>query len=494
MGAGIAQIAAVRGHHVFLVDARPDAAQSAKSNIAAALASMVKKARMSDADAAAALERISVGNDLAHLRRAALVIEAISEDLGVKRELLSSIEELVAPDCILASNTSSISITALAAKLKHPGRVLGMHFFNPVPVMALVEIVRGLATAEAVAATIFDTAKAWGKIPVSAKSTPGFIVNRCARSYYAEPLRLLAEQVASTGTLDAIFRDCGGFRMGPFELMDLIGQDVNLAVTRGVWEAYRYDPRFAPSTIQQELVDAGRLGRKSGRGFFAYGAGASLPQAAEEPAVDWNGANASLVAGTGFVALAGRLSEAGWTIDIDPTVPADELLLEVDGERAILALSDGRNATERAVTAAHGNVLVLDHASDYGTCNRYVITVARGCSPLARQRIVAMLQRTGAKVTEVKDVPGAVVLRTLAMLINEAADAADQGVGTPAEIDVAMKKGVNYPLGPFEWLEHLGVNRVHAVQRNLLEYYGEDRYRVSPLITQSALSARNKQG
>ena len=205
---------------------------------------------------------------------AGLVVEAIVEDLDVKRKLLRELEVVVPPGTILASNTSSLSITALAAGLKHPGRVVGMHFFNPAPVLPLVEVVSGLATDAAIADVVYATAAAWGKKPVHATSTPGFIVNRCARPFYAEALALLTERAADPATIDAVLREAGAFRMGAFELMDLIGHDVNLAVTKSVWEAYFHDPRYRPSVLQQERVAAGYLGRKSGRGIYAYGANA----------------------------------------------------------------------------------------------------------------------------------------------------------------------------------------------------------------------------
>lgn len=491
MGAGIAQIAALQGHRVYLIDAKPGSAAAARDKIAAVLASLVDKGRIAATDVAAAMDRMSVGDALNDLADAALVIEAISEDLDSKRSLFAALEQVVAVDCVLASNTSSISITALAAKMKHPGRVVGMHFFNPVPLMALVEIVHGLATEPAIAETVFETARAWGKIPVHAKSTPGFIVNRCARPFYAESLRLLNEQVASTATLDAIYRDCGGFRMGPFELMDLIGQDVNFAVTRGIWEAFFYDPRFTPSVMQQELVDAGHLGRKTGMGFFPYGGEALPPVADEEPVADWAEPIPCLVAGLGMSALVERLESASWRFQDAIGVAADELHVGEGAERVVLALSDGRSASDRAAQTGHPDLIVLDHAQDYRTTRRYVLTVAQGCSPSARTRIVSLLQRTGAKVTVVRDLPGAVVLRTVAMLVNEASDAANQGVATRLGIDIAMKKGVNYPLGPFEWGSALGVQRVRTVLASLLGLYGEDRYRISPLITDCAHAGRS---
>ena len=270
MGAGIAQVAAQAGHRVQLHDTRFGAGEAAKRGIADALSRLVGKGRLSQADADAAVGRIDSVVTMPDACVATLVIEAIVEDLDAKRELLSRLENIVAPECILATNTSSLSITALAAGMKHPGRVVGMHFFNPVPVMALVEVVSGLATSEDAAAAVLATATAWGKMPVRATSTPGFIVNRCARPFYGEALRLLNEGAADPATLDAVIRDAGGFRMGPFALMDLIGHDVNFAVTQSIWEAYFHDPRYAPSVRQRELVAAGWLGRKSGRGFYDY--------------------------------------------------------------------------------------------------------------------------------------------------------------------------------------------------------------------------------
>ena len=284
MGAGIAQIAALRGHGVQLHDTRFGAADAAKANIADALGKLVAKGKLAAADAEATLNRIATVVTLADACVVSLVVEAIAEDVTAKRDLFARLENVVTPECILASNTSSLSITTLGTGLEHPGRVVGMHFFNPVPLMPLVEVVSGLATDPGVAATIHATAAAWGKTPVHAASTPGFIVNRCARPFYGEALRLLAERAAEPATIDAVMRDAGGFRMGPFELMDLIGHDVNYAVTQSVWEAFFHDPRYTPSARQRELVAAGYLGRKSGRGFYAYGPGVAMPAPqTEEP-------------------------------------------------------------------------------------------------------------------------------------------------------------------------------------------------------------------
>ncbi|HJW12268.1 MAG TPA: 3-hydroxyacyl-CoA dehydrogenase NAD-binding domain-containing protein, partial [Albitalea sp.] len=276
MGAGIAQVAAQAGHRVRLYDSRDGAATDAKRKLAATFDGLVTKGKLAPEAAQATLARIEPIAALAEARDCALVVEAIVENLEVKRDLLRQLESVVASDCILATNTSSISVTALANGLAHPRRLVGMHFFNPVPLMKLVEVVSGLHTDAAVAEQIFALSRAWGKVPVHAKSTPGFIVNRIARPYYAETLALLLERAAEPQVLDACLK-AAGFRMGPCELMDLIGHDTNFAVTHSVYEANFFDKRYLPSLVQRDLVDGGLLGRKSGRGFYRYGEGQALP-------------------------------------------------------------------------------------------------------------------------------------------------------------------------------------------------------------------------
>ena len=275
MGAGIAEVAASAGHRVLLYDGMSGAVEAALERIGAALERAEAQGRITANQRASTFARITACHGFDALGAAGLVIEAIIEDLAAKQKLFETLEVFLEPDAILASNTSSLSITALAAKLQHPERVVGMHFFNPAPRMALVEVVRGLASAPRAVATALATAEAWGKTAVEVRSTPGFIVNRVARPFYGEALRALAEGAADVATIDAVMREAGGFRMGPFELMDLIGLDVNLAVSRQVHEAYHYDPRYTPSLLQRELVEAGRLGRKAGRGFYDHAPGAA---------------------------------------------------------------------------------------------------------------------------------------------------------------------------------------------------------------------------
>lgn len=465
MGSGIAQVVASAGYTVRVFDSRSGAAEQAVGAIGAQFGRLVEKGRMSGQQAAAARARLHAMQRLGDAAGAALVIEAVVEDLEVKRHLFAELEEVVRDDAILATNTSSLSVTAIAARLRHPQRLVGMHFFNPPPLMALVEIVSGLATRRAVAETAFATAAAWGKEAVHARSTPGFIVNRVARPYYAEALRLVHEQAADPATIDALMRDAGGFRMGPFELMDLIGHDVNLAVTRSVFDGHYGDPRYAPSMIQQELVDAGYLGRKSGRGFYNYAQDAGRPAPRTEPAhprLDHIG----VLAGALGAPLERRFAQAGIELEAYNGMP--------------VFMTDGRSATERAVAERHPNTVLADWCHESAT--RIALARADQCSETAWNGAVGLFQAAGFEVTRIDDVPGMVVMRTVAMLANEAADAVHQGVCGVEAVELAMRSGVNYPMGPLAWAERIGLERIATVLGNLAAAYGDGRYRVSPLL------------
>ncbi|WP_409288737.1 3-hydroxyacyl-CoA dehydrogenase PaaH [Pseudomonas sp. KCJK8927] len=479
MGAGIAQVAAQAGHPVKLYDNRPGAAAQAIAGIDRQLGRLVDKGKLQGQDRETIIGRLKPVETLAELADARLVVEAIVENLQVKQSLLRQLETLCADDCILASNTSSLSITSLAAGLERPHNVIGMHFFNPAPLMALVEIVSGLATDPALAHALYKTAKAWGKTPVHTRSTPGFIVNRVARPFYAESLRLLQEGAADCASLDALLRDAGGFRMGAFELTDLIGHDVNYAVTCSVFDAFYGDFRFQPSLVQKELVDAGRLGRKSGQGFYSYAEGAERPPAS----VLQSAAKVEHCVVEGHLGVMQPLLDRLRAAGVSVTERAGKGLLRVGD--ATLALSDGRLASQRAREDGLSNLVLLDLALDYATATRLAIGCAAGTCPAARDQAVALLQRAGLQVTAVADLPGLVVLRTVAMLANEAADAVLQGVGTAADIDLAMCAGVNYPCGPLAWAEHIGVDYTLRVLDNLQRSYGESRYRPSLLLRRS---------
>ena len=486
MGTGIAQVAAVAGHTVLLFDARDGAAQAACDSIHKVLSTLVDKGRMTSEQATAAAARLHAASSLSEFKQAALVVEAILENLEEKQQLFATLEAIVTNDCVLATNTSSISITSIGARLKRPERLVGMHFFNPVPLMALVEVISGLATSPAVADCIDATAKVWGKLPVRATSTPGFIVNRVARPFYAEALRLLLEQAADPASIDAVMRESGGFRMGPFELMDLIGHDVNFAVTQSVFEAYYNDPRFTPSIIQKELLNAGFLGRKTGRGFYSYGPNVPAPVPQQHADCTYSGAPSFLRNSVIAEAIAARLSAAGHEVEWHEANSNDSPLITLHG--ASLYLTDGRSATVRASESGHADTVLMDLAFDSQTCTRLAIAVADQCSPTAQTALIGVLQVAGYRVTLLRDVPGMVVMRTVAMLANEAADAVNQGVCSAADANLAMQKGVNYPIGPLAWAERIGLNGVMRVLQNLAMEYGEDRYRVSPLIRRKVAS------
>lgn len=488
MGSGIAQVAAAAGYRVKLFDTRPEAVDKAIADIGKVYGKLVEKGRMSGADADAARARLSGVASLHEVSGAALVIEAIVENLDVKRGLFAELEAIVGDDCILATNTSSISVTAIAAKLRLPQRLVGMHFFNPVPLMALVEVISGLATAQEVADTVHATAAAWGKSPVHAKSTPGFIVNRVARPFYGEALRLLLEQAADPATLDAVMREAGGFRMGPFELMDLIGHDINFSVTNSVFNAYFCDPRFAPSVLQQELVNAGFLGRKSGRGFYSYGDDAARPEPmTEAPQARPEVVSISIEPGVSSAVTAPmeqRLRSAGFTVGHRKPLPdaGEHEAPAFHCNGAAVFLSDGRSATERARANQHPDTVLFDLMLDFAGARRIALARADQCSDAAWHAVVGLFQAAGFSVTRLEDVPGMAVMRTVAMLANEAADAVNQGVCSAQAVDIAMQKGVNYPCGPLAWADAVGVPHIVTVLSNLAASYGEDRYRVSPLL------------
>ncbi len=482
MGAGIAQVAATAGHSVMLYDTRSDAVPRAIQGIRESLRKLASKGKISTDEAENASARLHGASRLEELCESAIVIEAVVEDLEVKRDLFATLENIVRVNCVLATNTSSLSITAIAAVLKAPQRLVGMHFFNPVPLMELVEVIGGLATDPELLATVHSTAAAWGKTPVYAKSTPGFIVNRVARPYYGEALLLLTEQAASPATIDVVMRESGGFRMGPFELMDLVGIDVGFAVSQSVFNAYFGDPRYRPALIQQEMVRAGRLGKKTGLGFYEYGKQAGAQQPHTEPLAPAPERVTIPAAGTLAEALARRLADSGIAVTRVSSRIGHENWIEL--EDALLAITDGRSATQIAYETGRRNILLADLALDYTKARRMAITKASTCEDRAYLSVVGLLQAAGYSVSYLKDTPGMAVMRTVAMLANEAADAVNQGVATVADVDTAMRKGVNYPQGPLFWADTLGMGTVNGVLTHLGTHYGGDRYRVSPLLRQ----------
>jgi 3-hydroxybutyryl-CoA dehydrogenase len=487
MGSGIARVAAAAGHPVLLFDAVPGAVDRAIAAMASRLERSVAKGRTAPEELAAIMARVTGCDHLEQLAPAGLVVEAIVEDLAVKQEVLGRLEAVLGAGAILATNTSSLSVTAIAAGLDDPGRVVGMHFFNPAPVMSLVEVVHGTATRPEVAATAAATAAAWGKTPVDCSSTPGFIVNRVARPFYGEALRLLGEGVADAATIDAVVTGAGGFRMGPFALMDLVGLDVNLAVSKSVYTQTFHDPRFAPNVIQQSLVDAGRLGRKTGRGFFSYDGGevAAPVTAAPGPAPGAVEVSGELGWAQGLVS---RLEAGGVVVNrIEASGPGHVIIAGVH-----LVPTFGATATALAAGAVLGSaeVAVMDLVGDWESADRVAVAVADQAAPATGDVVAGLLQAAGYDVSVVDDVPGLILMRTVAQLASVAADAATLGVATPAAIDTAMRLGTNYPVGPITWANAIGATTIVTVLDILRGFYGEDRYRAAAALRRAAVGGR----
>ncbi|MDU5194967.1 MAG: 3-hydroxyacyl-CoA dehydrogenase PaaH [Enterobacter sichuanensis] len=452
MGAGIAEVAASHGHQVLIYDISADAISRAIEGIRQRLASRVTRGKLSADASGQILARLLPVTDISALSMAELVIEAASERLEVKKALFVRLAEICPAQTVLTSNTSSISITAIAADVHHPERVAGLHFFNPAPVMKLVEVVSGLATSPEVADALCELALNWGKQPVRCQSTPGFIVNRVARPFYSEAWRALEEQVAAPEVIDAALREGGGFPMGPLELTDMIGQDVNFAVTCSVFNAFWQERRFLPSLVQQELVLAGRLGKKSGKGVY-----------------DWQGDKPTVQ----------------WIETVDDSYSPMRVEKERDGVTKIddVYLIETQGETAQALALRLSGPVVVDRIE-----GDVAVIAAAASNPLtSTQKVIRYLQQQGKRVVQIADYPGLLIWRTVAMIANEALDALQKGVASEKDIDTAMRLGVNYPSGPIAWGERLGWQRLLTLLENLQRHYGEERYRPCSLLRQRAL-------
>jgi 3-hydroxybutyryl-CoA dehydrogenase len=483
MGQGIAQVALAAGHPVRLYDAVPGRAGEAADAIGVRLDRLVEKGRMNAAERDAARARLHPAANLAELADAALVVEAVLEQLAVKQELFTALEEIVADDCLLATNTSSLSVTAVAGALRHPGRFVGLHFFNPAPLLPLVEVVSGHATDETTATRAWATAAAWGKTPVRCADLPGFIVNRIARPFYAEAFAVYEEHGTDPATIDAVLRESGGFKMGPFELTDLIGQDVNEAVTRSVWESFFHSPKFLPSLAQRRLVESRRLGRKSGHGWFSYADGAPKPAPhTAEPA-----RTPEYVVVEGDLEPAGELiamiREAGIEVRQKDEDKGTRLVLPSGGQ---LVLADGQTSVE------FRDVVYFDLALDYRSATRIALSAADNVGDETLEQATGLFQALGKQVSVIGDVPGMILARTVAMLGDLALDAVAKGVATKEDIDTAMRLGVNYPRGPLEWNDSLGRDWAWELLGNLHESVPTGRYARSLALHQWSYATSQK--
>ncbi|TBL73098.1 3-hydroxyacyl-CoA dehydrogenase [Obesumbacterium proteus] len=485
MGIGIAQVAASAGHDVMLFDVNTEASSRALSALHQRLQQRVDAGK-ADADTTQQLlARIQIVTALTELASCALVIEAIAERLEIKQSLFRDLEAICSPQTLFASNTSSLSITAIASALKHPQRMAGLHFFNPAPVMKLVEIVRGLETDSDTLNALRKLAVAWKKQPVVCRSTPGFIVNRVARPFYAETLRALEEQIATPATLDAVLRDAGGFAMGPLQLTDLIGHDVNYAVTESVFYAFGSDPRFQPSLVQKELVEAGHLGRKSGRGFYRYQSDiqpvppvfAPIETGAMPQRISAHGRWSALPE---FAAL---LQQNGIAIEELKESTESSPFLRLD--EVTFMLTNGKLSSQVAVET-RTPVVQFDLSVNHQQASAIAISAASCNSAAQTALVIRFLQSLGKNVIVLPDYPALLTLRTVAMLCNEALDVVNKGIASAEDTDLAMRLGVNYPAGPLAWGNQLGWQHILTTLENLNHFYADTRYRPAPLLRQLA--------
>ncbi|TAG48321.1 MAG: 3-hydroxyacyl-CoA dehydrogenase [Betaproteobacteria bacterium] len=479
MGAGIAQVAATAGCKVKIYDARDGAGAAAIARNTEALKTLASKGKLSPEDATNAAARMHTAADLGDFHDCDLVIEAIVEELAAKQALFKSLESICAETTVMATNTSSISVTAIAAVLARPENVVGMHFFNPAPILPLVEVVSGQLTSVAVADRVEAASRQWKKTPVRCKSSPGFIVNRVARPFYGEAFRVLESGGADVATIDLVLREAGGFKMGAFELLDLIGLDVNLMVTKSVWNAYFQGARFRPSITQEEMVAGGLLGRKSGRGFYNYPAGVpAAPASAFGPAPTML---QYLTESDALDPLIERVKAAGIKIQSrkeDDPFGAGTFRVG----NATVCLNDGRTATQIAYEDELTNVVTLDLARDFAMTKRVALAKGDETSTAALADAVGLFRALGIEVSVIDDIPGMIVARTVAMLANEAADAVLQGVASAEGVDTAMKLGVNHPEGPLAAADRLGNTLMNAILVNMHSHTGDDRYRQSILL------------
>jgi 3-hydroxybutyryl-CoA dehydrogenase len=493
MGAGIAQLGAAAGMRTLLHDPVPEALERGTESVRRGLAKWAEKGRVDD-NAASLLEPVSKLDDLSPCE---LVIEAAPERAELKRDLFGALSMLCGDDVVLASNTSSIPITSLASAAARPENVVGMHFFNPPPLMPLLEVIRADQTAGKALALAEEVGRTMGKEVIVAADGPGFLVNRCGRPFSGEGLRLLQERVATHEQIDRICRLGGGFRMGPFELMDLVGVDVGFEVAKSFDELSFGEPRWRPSPIQARMVAAGRLGRKSGRGYYEYGEGGThrADDPPPPPPITSEAlALAVAVLGDGPVAdaLRERARSAGY--ELREGAPA-ELVVDAGplphpsppGGAPLIVLCAARSLAARGEPGAVGFNLLppLDEAK-LVELTRLPTTPGFACE--AAGQFFATL---GFLTEWVEDAPGLVLGRIVCQLVNEAAFAIGEGVGSPDDVDTGLTLGLSHPRGPVAWSEAIGLEHVLAVLDGLWQERREERYRAAPLLRRAAALGRS---
>ncbi|HJV27170.1 MAG TPA: 3-hydroxyacyl-CoA dehydrogenase [Aromatoleum sp.] len=477
MGRGIAQIAVQAGIRVLLHDVRAEAGAEARDAIAQTLAKLATKGKISTEDAQAATGRLGIAESLDALADCNVVVEAISENLEAKCGLFQRLEEVVSERCILATNTSSLSVAAIADACRLPGRVAGFHFFSPVPLMKLVEVIDGALGEPPVGDALMALARRMGHTPVRAKDSPGFIVNHAGRGFTTEALRILGEGIAAVADIDRILRDAAGFRMGPFELLDLTGLDVSHPVMESIYDQYYQEPRFRPSPITRQRLAAGLLGRKSGRGFYVYRDGKAEPVAEEAPPPKnatpvWlsrrNGPAAERVA-----ALLDRLDARRDRGD-RPGIDSLCIVLPLGEDATTAVLAEGLDPAR---------TLALD---PLGLDGRRTLMRTPLTSPAMRDAARGVFAADGTPVTVINDSPGFVSQRVLATIVNIGCDIAQQRIATPEDIDRAVTLGLGYPKGPLALGDALGAPTVLAILDAMHDFYRDPRYRPSPWLVRRA--------
>jgi 3-hydroxybutyryl-CoA dehydrogenase len=502
MGSGIAQLAAKAGAKTLLHDPIPEALERGVRRATEGLQKEAAKGRLSAEDATAAAARLAAAASIEAFAPCELVIEAAPERLELKNELYGRLSEIVDAECVLATNTSSLPVTAIAAATSHPERVVGMHFFNPAPVMRLVEVIAGMRSGEAALELATATGEAMGKTVIRATDGPGFLVNRCNRPFGLEALRLLQERIADVETIDRIVRMQGGFRMGPFELSDLVGVDTGFDVSRSFYELGFGEPRWRPSPIQARMVAAGLHGRKSGRGYYDYsGEGPHRPEDPEPPsrAAPSDGEGLVVICGEGVLAdqLRAQATAAGYEVrgpqDAQHELPA--LIVEC----GLGAEQDAPRGGPRVVLCDSGSLATLDPGGPsvgfhvlppFAHAKLVELTRSEHSSPAAVARAERFFEALGKHTAWVGDAPGLVLGRIVCQVINESAFALGEGIGSAQDIDIGMTLGLNHPRGPLAWADEIGLDHVLTVLEALCEEYREERYRPAPALRRLVLSER----